>query len=436
MTTSHSDRLLNTLQRQTFGYFVNEVNLDNGLVLDRTDGDAPSSIAATGLGLAAYPVGVEHGFISRADAVARTLTCLRFFWNSHHGPERDATGYNGFYYHFLDMTTGRRAWKCELSSVDTTFLLAGMLTAAEYFTLDTPDETEIRSLAHALFARVDWQWMLDGGSTVSHGWKPERGFITYRWQGYSEALLLYILGLGSPTHPLTAENYTAWTSTYRWKTIYGTELLYSGSLFIHQLSHIWMDLRGIQDPYMRSKQSDYFENSRRATHLQREYAIRNPMKFAGYGKDCWGLSASDGPGWVVCTVDGVKRRFYNYVSRGVPFGPDDGTIAPWAAVASLPFAPDIVLPAIEAFHKMRLTESNPYGFKASFNRTFPDKGGGSVGWVSVGHCGINQGPIVLMIENYRTELIWALMRKCPYLVKGLRRAQFAGGWLDDDVRAE
>ena len=436
MSTAGSDKLLDSLQRKSFDYFVSEVNPANGLILDRTDGHAPSSIAATGLGLAAYPVGVELGFISRADAIQRTLACLRFFWNSPQGAERDATGYKGFYYHFLDMQTGRRVWKCELSSVDTTFLLAGMLTAAEYFALDTPDESEIRTLAHALFARVDWQWMLNGGQAVSHGWKPERGFIKYRWLGYSEALLLYILGLGSPSHPLPAESYTAWTSTYQWKKIYGTELLYSGPLFTHQLSHIWADFRGIQDPFMRSKQSDYFENSRRATRLQREYAIRNPMEFTGYADCCWGLSASDGPGWLVCTVDGVKRRFYNYVSRGVPFGPDDGTIAPWSVVASLPFAPDIVLPAIEQFDKLQLMESNPYGFKTSFNRTFPNADGGSFGWISTGHCGINQGPIVLMIENYRTEMIWALMRKCPYLTAGLRRAQFAGGWLEEGVHAK
>ncbi len=265
--------------------------------------------------------------------------------------------------------------------------------------------------------------------TVSHGWTPERGFIRYRWQGYSEALLLYILGLGSPTHPLPEETYTAWASTYKWKKIYGTELLYSGPLFTHQLSHIWVDFRGIRDAYMQSKQSDYFENSGRATHVQREYATRNPMGFTGYGENCWGFTASDGPGWIKCEVDGVERRFYDYLSRGAPYGPDDGTIAPWAVVASLPFAPDIVLPAIQQFDQLKLMDPNPYGFKTSFNRTYPIKNAETAGWISAGHCGINQGPIVLMIENYRTELIWKLMRNCPYIVTGLRRAKFAGGWL-------
>ncbi len=429
MTATGHEKLLDKLQQKTFTYFVNEVNLANGLVRDRTDTNGPSSIAGTGLALAAYPVGVERGYIGRDDAIRRTLACLRFFASSPQSTEKNATGYKGFYYHFLDMQTGRRVWNCELSSVDSTFLLAGMLTAAEYFTLDTPEEGEIRALAKELNERADWQWMLNGGPTVSHGWTPERGFIKYRWQGYSEALLLYILGLGSPTHPLPEQSYTAWTSTYKWKKIYGIEYLYSGPLFTHQLSHVWVDFRGIRDPYMQGRQSDYFENSGRATRVQREYATRNPMKFAGYDECCWGLTASDGPGWITCEVDGIERRFYDYISRGAPYGPDDGTIAPWAAVASLPFAPDIVMSAIERFDQLKLVDPNPYGFKTSFNRTFPTKNAESVGWISAGHCGINQGPIVLMIENYRTELIWNLMRKCSYIVTGLRRAKFTGGWL-------
>jgi hypothetical protein len=428
-TTTARDKLLDKLQKKTFTYFVNEVNLANGLVRDRTDTAGPSSIAGTGLALAAYPVGVERGYIERDDAIRRTLACLRFFANSTQSTDRSATGYKGFYYHFLDMQTGRRVWDSEVSSVDSAFLLAGMLTAAEYFTRDTPEENEIRTLAKQLNERADWQWMLNGGPTVSHGWTPERGFIRYRWQGYSEALLLYILGLGSPTHPLPEETYTAWTSTYKWKKIYETDYLYSGPLFTHQLSHIWIDFRGIRDPYMQSRQSDYFENSKRATHIQREYGTRNPMNFEGYGEHCWGFTASDGPGWITCSVDGIERRFYGYLSRGAPYGPDDGTIAPWAVVASLPFAPDIVLPAIQQFDQLKLMDPNPYGFKTSFNRTFPTDNAETVGWISAGHCGINQGPIVLMIENYRTELIWKLMRNCSYIITGLRRAKFAGGWL-------
>jgi hypothetical protein len=381
--------------------------------------------------LAAYPVGVERALITRAEAIERTLQTLRFFWNSPQGTQADATGYRGFYYHFLDMTTGRRVWNCELSTVDSTFLLAGMLAAAAYFDHDSADEHEIRTLADGLYRRVDWRWAQDGGATVTHGWKPESGFLPYRWQGYDEALLLYLLGLGSPTHPLPAESYQAWVSTYQWKKIYDHELLYAGPLFTHQLSHIWVDFRSIQDAYMRGKSIDYFENSRRATYVQQRYAIENPGEFQDYGENCWGITASDGPGWETRRIDGRERRFFGYLARGVPDGPDDGTIAPWAVVASLPFAPEIVLPVLQSFDDLKLRV--PYGFKGTINRTYAKESGESPCWVSPWHLGLNQGPIVLMIENYHSGLLWRLMRRCPYLISGLRRAGFSGGWLEARV---
>lgn len=244
---------LHKLQRESFTYFLHEINPTNGLVLDKTAANWPASIAATGLALASYPVAVERGFMSRALAVKLTLNTLRFFWNSPQGPESDATGYKGFYYHFLDMKTGRRAKQCELSTVDSTFLLAGILTSRIFFDLNSAQEREIRTLADALYFRVDWQWAKNQGETVTHGWKPESGFLPYRWQGYDEALLLYILGLGSPTFPLPKSSYSAWTSNYEWKHIYGFDYLYAGSLFTHQLSHIWIDFRDIQDAFMREK---------------------------------------------------------------------------------------------------------------------------------------------------------------------------------------
>lgn len=424
------DAELEKLQHDSFKYFLHETNPANGLVIDKTEADWPASIAATGLALASYPVAVERGFMSRAAAVERTLTTLRFFWNSPQGPEPDATGYKGFYYHFLDMQTGRRAWQCELSTIDSAFLLAGALTAGTYFVANTADENEIRTLADALYRRADWQWAQDGGSTVTHGWKPESGFLKFRWEGYDEALLLYILGLGSPTHPLPEESYTAWASTYEWKECYGQEYLYAGPLFTHQFSHIWIDFRGIQDAFMREKGIDYFENTRRATYVQRQYAIDNPLKFAHYGEHCWGLTASEGPGPDTVTVAGIERQFFDYVARGVPYGPDDGTIAPWAVAASLPFAPEIVLPVLEyCIHEIKLTDSTRYGFKASFNPTYPAKSGNPHGWVSPWHFGLNEGPTILMIENYRTGLLWQLMRNCPYVTAGLRRAGFSGDWL-------
>lgn len=424
------DAELESLQRETFRYFLHETDPHTGLVRDKTAPDWPASIAATGLALAVYPVAVERGFITRTAAVERILATLRFFWNSRQGPEPDATGYHGFFYHFLDMRTGRRAWQCELSTVDSTILLAGALTAGAYFDADTTEEQEIRALADALYRRADWPWAQNGGLTVTHGWRPESGFLQYRWEGYDEALVLYILGLGSPTYPLPEGSYAAWASTYEWKNSYGYDYLYAGPLFTHQISHVWIDFHGIQDAFMRDKGIDYFENTRRATYAQQCYAIDNPLKFAGYGKDCWGITASDGPGPDTIKVNGIERQFFDYLARGVPYGPDDGTIAPWAVVASLPFAPEIVLPAIDYLvHEVDLKKGNPYGFKATFNPTYPDKSGNPYGWVSPWHYGINQGPINPMIENYRTGLLWRLMRDCPYIVTGLQRAGFTGGWL-------
>jgi hypothetical protein len=427
------NEVIAALQRATFDYFIYESNPPNGLIVDKTQAGAPASIAAVGLALSSYPVGVERGFIIRAQAIQRTLLTLRFFHNSVQSTDPEATGYKGFYYHFLDMKSGKRVWNCELSTVDTAFLLMGMLTAAAYFTDGTADEREIRQLAEELYLRTDWNWAQNGGSTVTLGWKPESGFLPYRWKGYDEALFLYILGLGSPTHPLPKESYAQWTSTYQWKKIYGYEFLYSGPLFTHQISHLWIDFRGIQDDYMRDRKIDYFENSRRATYVQQQYAIDNPLKFDAYGANCWGITASDGPGPATRTVKGQKRKFFGYTARGVPDGPDDGSIAPWAVIASLPFAPQIVLPALRYFKDIKLDLSNPYGFKATFNPTFSQTSDPLKYWISPSHYGLNQGPIVLMIENYRSGMLWSLLRQCPYLVNGLRRAGFSGGWLDGSL---
>jgi hypothetical protein len=423
-----TDDELDALQWTTIEYYLREVKFRNGLIADKTQPGSPASIAAVGMSLATLPVVVERGHLPREWAAGRVLTKLRFFWNSPQGPEPDATGYKGFYYHFLDMETGRRAGNCELSTVDSAFLLAGMLTAASYFDRDTEQEHDLRSLADALYRRVDWRWALDAGATLTHGWKPESGFLPYRWEGYDEALLLYVLALGSPTYALPEESYAAWTSTYSWKEVYGYEYLYSGPLFTHQFSHLWIDFRGIQDAYMHERKVDYFENSRRATYVHQQYAIRNPLEFEGYNELCWGITASDGPGWTVRCIKGIERRFFDYIGRGAPYGPDDGTIAPWAVLASLPFAPEIVLPTIKNFAQLDLGMLEPYGFKATFNRTYPVEGSDH-GWVSPWHFGIDQGPIILMIENYRTGLLWRLMQRCPYIVTGLRRAGFKNGWL-------
>ena len=344
--------------------------------------------------------------------------------------EADASGYRGFFYHFLDIESGRRVWECELSTIDSAFLFAGALTVATYFDGDSAIETEIRRLANGLYERADWNWARDGGATLTHGWRPESGFIPYRWQGYDEGLLLYILGLGSPTHPLPPESFAAYCATYQWKTIYDRELLYSGPLFTHQLSHLWIDFRGLRDAFMREHGSDYFQNSRQATFVQQEYAVRNPLNFVGYGKHCWGFTACDGPGEVKRMVNGVEREFFDYIARGAPFGPDDGTVAPWVVVASLPFAPEIVIPTVRHFAQMDLGETAcTVSSRRSIRRlrwTIAPTGW----WISPYHFGIDQGPVVLMIENYRTGLIWNIMRRCPPVVAGLRSAGFTGGWLE------
>ena len=423
------EELLSSLQADAFNYFVNEVNTENGLVVDCTKEGWPSSIAAVGMALSAYPVGVERNLISREEAITRTLTKLRFFATSEQSTSPDATGYKGFYYHFLDMQTGRRAWQCELSTIDTTFLFAGILAAAAYFDNDAREENEIRTLADKLYQRVDWRWAMNGRTTLTHGWKPETGFLPYRWEQYDESTLAYILGLGSPTFPLPAESYQEHRSRCKWRKVYDYEYLYAGPLFTHQFSHIWIDFRGIQDTFMREHDSDYFENSRHATYAQQEYARQNPNGFKGYNEVCWGLTACEGPGPAELTIDGVRRVFFDYVARGVPDGPDDGTVAPWAVVASLPFAPEIVLPTLEHFNEIEVGVDHPYGLEATFNPTYPDQDDRKCGWLSPWHYGINQGPIVLMIENHRTGFLWQLMKKCPYLVSGLRRAGFRGGWL-------
>jgi hypothetical protein len=302
-----------------------------------------------------------------------------------------------------------------------------MLTAAAFFDASTPAETELRQLAVSLYHRVDWRWAQASGAAVAHGWKPECGFLNYGWQGYSEAMVLYVLALGSPTYPLTRTGFEAWTATYQWEHLYGHDLLYAGPLFVHQFSHAWIDFRGIRDRFMREKDCDYFENSRRAVAVQREYCLRNPRSFSGYGEDCWGLSAGDGPELGPLLVAGRRQTFAGYASRGVPWGPDDGTINGTSCVASLVFAPELSLTALRGMYD-RAPDGNGRSVRASgFNATVGNPGTG--GWLSQGEFGLDQGMIVLMIENFRSGLPWRLGRGIPCLSQGLKQAGFTGGWL-------
>ncbi len=423
------DEMLDRLQHAAFDYFLRNANPDNGLIADTTRHGSPSSIAVVGFALSAYVVGVERGWIERADAVQRCLNALRFFWRSDQSGKPEASGHRGFYFHFLDIDSGQRMWQSELSLIDSALLVAGMLTTAAYFNENTTAEIELRELADALYRRIDWRWAQHDGVNVKHGWKPECGFLNYGWEGYSEALLLYALGLGPPTHALTIESFEAWTVTYQWESLYGYDFLYAGPLFVHQFSHAWIDFRGIRDRFMREKGCDYFENSRRATYVQREYALRNPHSFIGYGEDCWGLSAGDGPSVAPQTVAGRHQAFYGYAARGVPYGPDDGTLAGSATLASLVFAPEIVLPTVRRLYERKQQEQGRLLRASGFNATVNAPESEPDGWIANGEFGLDQGIIVLMLENYRSGLLWRLGRTCPYIQRGLRRAGFTGGWL-------
>ena len=426
------DEMLETLLRETFEYFRLEANAKTGLIADKNQPGSPGSIASVGLGLSAYVVAAERNLISRSAAIERTLTVLRFLHASPQSAAPDAVGYKGFYYHFLDMETGQRAGQCELSTIDTAILMAGILTAAAYFERDDERETEIRQTADTLYRRVDWQWALEGKNTISHGWKPESGFLPDRWDsGYSEALILYALAAGSPTFSIGREGYEEWVSSFEVKEAHGIEYIYAGPLFIHQLSHAWIDCRGIQDKATRRLGMDYFGNSRKATYVHREYGIANPRQFKGYGKWGWGLTASDGPGPAVIKVDGIRREFFSYTARGAPFGPDDGTLSPWAVAASLPFTPEIVLKTLRhAIERLETKDHTSYGFDASFNPTYPEKNGDRNGWISPWIYGLNQGPIMLMIANFQSGLIWNIFRRCPHVEAGLRQLGFSGKGLE------
>src|SRR3989440_866098 len=339
---SHSvplDPFFADLEERTFRFFWDTGNPRNGLIPDRYPTPSFASIAAVGFGLTSYPIGVERGYISREAARQRVLATLRFFAGE--------ANQHGFFYHFIDMRSGARSNESEISTVDTALLLAGILFCETYFDGDDPEEMEIRTLAEEIYRRVDWTWAQPRPPAVALAWTPEEGFARRDWNGYNEAMLVYLLALGSPTHPVDEQAWTLWTSSYDkyWGTLYDQTYLSFAPLFGHQYTHVWVDFRGIQDSYMREHGLDYFENSRRATYAQRRYAIANPKQWQGYGKNVWGMSASDGPGPAREPYPGEDRRFLKYAARGVALGRivDDGTIAPTAAISSLPFAPEIEL---------------------------------------------------------------------------------------------
>lgn len=449
------------LTRRTFAYFWETTSAENCLAADRYPSRTFSSIAAVGFALTAYGIGAERGYVARRQAAERTLRCLRYFYQAPQGPDpAGVTGYQGFFYHFLDMETGHRFRSTtELSSVDSSLFFAGVLFAQAYYDRDDPIEEAIREQADELYRRADWTYFLrgpndnpannlEGSKGIAMGWEPEIGFGSHDWVGYNEGMLVYVLALGSPTHPVTRAAWDqGWAAALEkdWGEYYGYEHLMFEPLFGHQYSHVWIDFREIQDDFMRGKGIDYFENSRRAALSQHAYAQDNPNGWTGYGGDIWGLTACDGPGYSkdLHAVAGRPRTFFGYAARGVSAlrVRDDGTIAPTAAGGSVPFAPEIAIPALMAM-KERFGDDlyGRYGFKDAFNESFTfvdaESRLGKVvegrGWIARDHLGIDQGPILAMMENYRTELVWKTMRRSPYIREGLRRLGFRGGWLEED----
>ncbi|WP_317617570.1 glucoamylase family protein [Sphingomonas daechungensis] len=415
------------IEKRTFRFFWKTVNRKNGLVPDRWPTPSFSSIAAVGFALPAYAVGVERGWCTRAEARDLTLTTLRFFWNAPQGPEpTGVSGHKGFFYHFLNMETGLRHRTNELSSVDTTILLMGVLFSAQYYDRDDPAEREIRQLANAIYARADWKFFrYDGRPQISMGWQPESGLIERNWDGYNEGMFVYILALGAPVHAVPPNSWDYWTAPYPnfWRGEGPTRRIAFAPLFGHQYSHLFIDFRGIYDAPMRAAGFDYFENSRRATYGNRAYCIANPMRWDGYSDRIWGLTACDGPGNFELPFKGETRTFYGYSARGPigePDGRDDGTLAPTAALSSLPFAPEIVIPAAEAMLNYPGLYCD-YGFRDSFNPSFRFSDRkletGSIdpnsGWVATDYLGIDQGPILLQAANYRDDFVWRYTRQVP-----------------------
>jgi hypothetical protein len=421
--TTDDEVMLDSIQKKTFLFFMGEHHPEWGIVKDRTASWAPASIASTGFAIPSFAIGAERGWITREEAARITLNMMNFFVNSLQSADTLASGYKGFFYHFLRMDTGFREWRCELSSVDTGLLMMGILFARNYYDRNNEKENQIRLQASKLLGNIEWEFMMmpdtgDYANQISMGWHPESGLHHMGWSGYNEALFLYILAAGTGLDN-AKESYKSWLSSYKWLTPYeGLSHVAFPPLFGHQFPHCFIDFRGLTDEYMSDKGIDYFDNSRRATYVQRQYAIDNPHGWVGYDSLCWGITASDGPGESYNFGD---REFLAYAGRGTS-GPDynyfdDGTIAPYGPLSSLPFAPEIVIPTIRSINE-RLGDRiwGRYGYYDSFNMTAQ--------WVNDDFIGIDQGPMLIMIENFRTGLVWNYVMKDPVITEGLKKLGF------------
>ena len=383
--------LLNEIEHGCFLFFWEQSNPTTGLTKDRCnvrskDTSTAASIASTGFGLTAICIGEKRGFVSYAEARLRVLQCLSFIWHK-------LPTHRGFFYHFANINTGERMWDSEVSSVDTALLLCGILTCREYF----HDET-ISELAHAIFDRVEWNWLSEDTTLLSHGWTPELGFIPSRWDYYSELMMMYLLGLGSSSHPLNSEAWFAWK-----RTVFEYDgLRYIGSfapLFVHQYSQAWFDFRGKRDRY-----ADYFQNSVIATDVHRRFCIELNVQFTDYSNALWGITASD------------SQR--GYVVWGGPpaMGPIDGTVVPAAAGGSLPFLPQATMRVLRTIHDHYSNAWCRYGFVDAFNLL--------TGWYDTDVVGIDTGITMLMAENARTGFVWETFMKNVEAQRGMEIAGF------------
>ncbi len=389
--SAQDDQFLDEVERSNFLFFWEQANPQTGLVKDRCnvrakDTSTAASVASTGFGLTAICIGEKRGFVSGSEARLRVIESLSFLWHK-------LPTHRGFFYHFANINTGERMWDSEVSSVDTALLLCGVLTCRAHF----QDET-IAQLAHAIFDRVEWNWLSEDTSLLSHGWTPELGFIPSRWDLYSELMMMYLLGMGSASHPLHSEAWFAWK-----RTIFEYDgLRYVGSfapLFVHQYSQAWFDFRGKRDRY-----ADYFQNSVIATDVHRRFCLELNEQFSDYSNALWGITASD------------SER--GYVAWGGPpaMGPIDGTIVPAAAGGSLPFLPQATMRVLRTIHDHYPEAWCRYGFVDAFNPL--------TGWYDTDVIGIDTGITMLMAENARTGFVWETFMKNPEARRGMTNAGF------------
>ncbi|HRY34231.1 MAG TPA: glucoamylase family protein [Bacteroidales bacterium] len=427
--SSSGEQLVNDLHQRCFTYFLELSDSISGLTHEKYPEAACSDVAATGFSLAAYIIGAENHYISHRQAIERVLRTLRFLVKLPAGKETAGKcGYRGFYYHQLDFRKGIRCGYSLLSPQATAILLAGALCCMTYFDAWQSEEREIRRLAKILYRRADWNWMCHAEETPCSGWSPEIGFNLEHLYGYDESMLMMILALGSPSHPLPVSSWKAWTSSCQWASAEGFDYLQCAPLAGHQLAHAFLDLRGVKDDLMRQTGIDYFENSRRATLAQMNYAIRNPLRFRDYSKTIWGFSTCDGPGNTRAAWRTGESVFKGRTVRGFTGGflSDDGTVCPAAAGCSLPFAYEECRTAIDSiYRKYGSKVYRRYGFVNAFNPSFTGGQGNFAGWFSPYTYGADAGMLLLLLENQRSGLIWKIMKKNEYVAEGLRRAGFS-----------